>query len=87
MAMGVPVIVSDHGGLPENIDAGQDGWIVACRDVDAIVECLRNLAEQPEDIARVADAARARAQSDFGLAPYVTATERVYYQALASSHA
>ena len=87
MAMGVPVIVSDHSGLPENIDAGQDGWIVACRDVDAIVECLRNLAEQPEDIARVADAARARAQSDFGLAPYVTATERVYYRALARSHA
>lgn len=80
MAMGVPAIVSDHGGLPENIDHDRDGWIVGCRDVDAITRCLHHLADHPGDVARVAAAARLRAQSQFGLAPYVAATENVYHQ-------
>ena len=82
--MGVPVIVSDHGGLPENIDDGHDGWIVPCRDVDAIARCVHERLNRPDEVARVASAARQRAQSSFGLAPYVAATENVYRQTLAS---
>lgn len=83
MTIGVPVIVSDHGGLPENIDNGRDGWIVGCRDIDAIARCVYHLATCPDEVARTAAAARLRAQSAFGLAPYVAATENVYHQTLA----
>src|SRR5690606_31393217 len=32
MAMGKPVIVTRHAGLPENVTDGVDGWIVPPRD-------------------------------------------------------
>lgn len=37
-AMGVPVIASDAGGLPENVADGQTGFIVPMWDVEAIAE-------------------------------------------------
>lgn len=40
MAMGVPVIVSDHGGLPENITSGEHGWIVERRNLAASGQCV-----------------------------------------------
>lgn len=83
MAMGVPVILSDHGGLPENIDDCRSGWIVNGHDIDAIADCVQYLANHPEAVARVGIAARLRAQSAFGLTAYVAATENVYHQALA----
>src|SRR5690606_37371460 len=32
MAMGLPVLVSRVGGLPENVRDGKDGWVVAPGD-------------------------------------------------------
>jgi glycosyltransferase involved in cell wall biosynthesis len=83
MAMGVPVIVSDHGGLLENIDDCRNGWIVGCHDIDAIARCVQHLASHPDEVARVGIAAKLRAQSAFGLSAYVAATENVYHQTLA----
>ncbi|MEI6475167.1 MAG: glycosyltransferase family 4 protein [Planctomycetota bacterium] len=83
MAMGVPVIVSDHGGLPENIDDSRNGWIVGCHDIDAIVRLVQHLVTHSDEVARMGIAAKLRAQSAFGLSAYVAATEHVYHQVLA----
>ena len=45
MALGVPVIASQIGGIPEMIDDGQDGLLVPPGDVDALATALRHLDE------------------------------------------
>lgn len=41
-AMGVPSIVSDAGGLPETIEPGASGWLVAAGDVPTLAEALES---------------------------------------------
>ena len=44
MAMGLPVVVSDVGGLPENVEDGVDGWVVPACVPAAVSEVLREAA-------------------------------------------
>lgn len=48
MAMGLPVIGTRHGGIPELIDDGVSGFLVPERDVEALVDRLRFLIDHPE---------------------------------------
>lgn len=47
MAMGLPVIGTQHGGIPELIEEGVSGFLVPERDADAIAEKLSWLMEHP----------------------------------------
>ena len=78
MSMGVPVMVSDHGGLPENITSGTDGWIVPRRDMGAIARCVQQIVATPQAVAQIGQAAQARARNMFGIERFVSATEAVY---------
>ncbi len=49
MAMGMPVIGTLHGGIPELIEDGISGFLVPERDVDALAEKLSWLIEHPLD--------------------------------------
>ncbi len=40
MSVGLPVIVSDFGGLPENVTPGIDGWVTQVGDETALVALL-----------------------------------------------
>lgn len=48
MAMGLPVISTWHGGIPELVQDGISGYLVPERDADAITEKLNYLIERPE---------------------------------------
>jgi colanic acid/amylovoran biosynthesis glycosyltransferase len=48
MAMGLPVIGTLHGGIPELIEDGISGFLVPERDSDSITEKLAYLMEHPE---------------------------------------
>ncbi len=82
MAMGKPVMVSDYAGLPENIDHGQDGWIVPVRNIPAIAAQVAQLYAQRHDLARIGVAARQRAVREFGLDTFTGLTEASYAAAL-----
>ncbi|MCC3262472.1 glycosyltransferase, partial [Paenibacillus polymyxa] len=47
MAMGVPVIVSNAGGLAENVHAGLDSWVVPARAPQAGAGVLCEILAQP----------------------------------------
>ena len=47
-ACGLPVIATNHGALPEGMAAGQSGFLVPERNVDALAERLSYLIEHPE---------------------------------------
>lgn len=48
MACGTPVIATAVGGIPEQVNEGQTGFLVPPGDAHAIAECLRELHESPE---------------------------------------
>ena len=48
MAMGLPVISTFHGGIPELVQDGISGFLVPERDVDALTQKLSYLIEHPE---------------------------------------
>lgn len=48
MAMGLPVVSTYHGGIPELVEDGISGFLVPERDADALAEKLSYLVEHPE---------------------------------------
>lgn len=48
-AVGLPVIVSDHSGLPEAVIDGQTGFIVPEKNAELIAERLNYLIDHPQD--------------------------------------
>ena len=84
MSLGLPALVSNAGGLPENVCDGDDGWIVPVRDVSAIAEKLILMLKDPTRVSIMGAAARRSAVDHFGLVDFARATVDVYRQALAA---
>ena len=77
MAMGLPVIVSNYGGLPENITPEVDGWIVPVNDIPALTECLRVILKQ-NDFAQMGQRAREKAVRSFDKSIFIQETLKLY---------
>ncbi len=65
MSMGVPVIASRIGGIPEQITDGLDGLLVPPGDVDALASRMHLLAEDPALAMRLGDEARRTVANKF----------------------
>jgi glycosyltransferase involved in cell wall biosynthesis len=63
MASGIPVIVSRNAGAADLVVDGVNGYVVPPRDVDAIADRLRHLAERPALVREMGAAARESAAS------------------------
>ena len=48
MATGLPVVTTRHAGIPEMVRDGEDGFVVAERDVTAIAQALLTLVKEPD---------------------------------------
>lgn len=83
LALGLPTIVSDAGGLPENVDEGQDGWVVPVAHVDSIATCLRSILGQPDALHAMGLSARAKSEEQFALDLFRQRTLAVYEHVLA----
>lgn len=65
MACGTPVLASDVGGIPDLLDGGRAGVLVAPGDRAGLREQLLALIESPARRAELADRARARCESHY----------------------
>jgi glycosyltransferase involved in cell wall biosynthesis len=65
MACGVPVVVSDAGGLPEVVVAGESGLVVPRDDPAALAAALQNLIDDAPLRQRLGQAGRARAKAEY----------------------
>ncbi len=82
MSAALPVLISASGGLPENIDNGQEGWIVPSRDVAAVASVLRGILADPACLRRMGEAARVRSVERFSMSAFVEETLAVYTVAI-----
>ena len=67
MAMGLPVISTEHGGIPEIVEEGKNGFLVPERDVDAMAECIEYLIAHPETWSTMAKAGRAKVEQEYDM--------------------
>ena len=65
MACGVPVVVTDAGGLPEVVLAGESGLVVPRDDPAALAAALQRLIDDAPLRQRLGAAGRASAQAAY----------------------
>ena len=68
MACGLPVVVSDCGGVREAVRDGIDGFVVPVRGVSEAADALRRLHREPSLRATMGQAGRKRVEAHFSLA-------------------
>jgi glycosyltransferase involved in cell wall biosynthesis len=77
MALGLPVVATSVGGIPEVVTPGVHGLLVSPSRPDLLAEAVLSLARDP---ARRASMGRASAErgAEFGLGPAVEAVQSLY---------
>jgi colanic acid/amylovoran biosynthesis glycosyltransferase len=82
MAMGLPVIGTHHGGIPELIEDGISGFLVPERDDLAIANKLKYLIEHPKTWEQMGKAGRAYVESHYDMNKLNDELVEIYQQVL-----
>jgi colanic acid/amylovoran biosynthesis glycosyltransferase len=82
-AMELPVVRTDAGGLPENVEDGVTGVVVRRRDVTALTAALADLGRDPGRRLALGRMGRLRVAERFRLDDQLDAVEAFYRDALA----
>ena len=82
MAMGLPVVSTYHGGIPELVEDGVSGFLVPERDADAIATKLIHLIEHPELWHDFGKAGRAQVEAKYDMNKLNDELIEIYQQLL-----
>src|SRR3546814_20285264 len=74
LSLGLPTLVSDAGGLPEDVENNVDGWIVPAHGVAEIARVLEYMLATPGEVARLAGPARDTSCAGFTLGTFARRT-------------
>ncbi|BAB76901.1 glycosyltransferase [Anabaena sp. FACHB-709] len=85
MAMGLPVISTRHGGIPELVTDGVSGFLVPERDAEAIAHKLTYLIEHPELWKKMGKAGRGRVEEKYDMNKLNDELVEIYQQMLNSA--
>jgi colanic acid/amylovoran biosynthesis glycosyltransferase len=84
MAMGLPVISTRHGGIPELVEDGVSGFLVPERDVEAIATKLEFLIEHSEVWQSMGKTGRAQVEAKYDMDKLNDELIEIYQQVLDS---
>ena len=82
-ALGVPVVSTAVGGIPEAVTDGVEGLLVPPRDPNALAATMRRIAEDPDLRLQLAQGARERS-SEFDVRRAATRIEAIYAEVVAA---
>jgi len=82
MAMGVPVVATRHGGIPDLVRHNVSGYLVPERDARAIAECLKHLINHPDAAHEIVTEAREQVEREFDLARLNHQLVEIYRKAI-----
>jgi glycosyltransferase involved in cell wall biosynthesis len=85
MALGVPVLSTTAGSIPEVVKHGEHGLLVPPDDAQALAAAMGALGADPALRARLGAAGKVYASAHFTWDASAAAFERVYAQALANN--
>lgn len=78
MATGIPVIATDHAGLPELIKDEKTGLQVPERDSEALSLAMQKLIQSPETVKKVSHEGRKKVEEEHNIIKQVFKTEKLY---------
>jgi glycosyltransferase involved in cell wall biosynthesis len=81
MAMGLPVVVSNVGGIPEAVNEDA-GMVVPPGEPELLAEKIKILLEDPRKRQRLAENARARVEEIFSIPEMINRTRELYKEIL-----
>jgi colanic acid/amylovoran biosynthesis glycosyltransferase len=84
MATGLPIVATQHGGIPEAIENGASGILVPERDHDALARALIDIAKDRQSLTRLARAGSESVRQKFDQRAQVRTLEDVYLRAMRS---
>ena len=82
MSTGLPVFATKHGGIPEAVEHGVTGWLVAEGDHASLGEALREFAADPARLEAMGRAASGAVEENFSLAVQARKLEEYYQEVL-----
>ena len=82
MALEIPVIASDYGGLKEIVSDGVEGMIVRTGTVEPLASALHRMLDSAEVRARMGRMGRHRVLADFTVEVFARRTEQAYRRAM-----
>ena len=85
MATGLPVFATKHGGIPEAIENGVSGVLVAERDHDALSRALLDTAKNPDLLKRLARSGANAVAAKFDQQKQIEQLEEIYLRMISDS--
>jgi colanic acid/amylovoran biosynthesis glycosyltransferase len=82
MASGLPILATDHGGIPEAVQHGHTGLLTPERDEKALTQSLHTLTHDPALYAQMSTAAAQSVRANFDLTTQARVLESIYTEAL-----
>jgi L-malate glycosyltransferase len=78
MAAGLPMIVTDVGGMSELVVDGETGLVVPAKEPQRLAQAIARLVKDPQLRLRLGQAGRQRVRQKFSLDATVAQYERLY---------
>lgn len=82
MATGMPVIATQHGGIPEAVTDGYDGFLVPERNSHALSTAMTRLMHDPALYAEMSRNAAESVRANFGAEQQIANLEDLYFEAM-----
>lgn len=84
MAVGLPVITTNAGGMTEAVRDGVEGYVVPVRDIAAFTQRLGELLQDAAGRQAMGEAARARVEAEFTIERQLRVFEQLYTELISS---
>jgi glycosyltransferase involved in cell wall biosynthesis len=83
MATGLPVVATQHGGIPEAVTSGRDGLLVPEKSPAQLASALLQLLANPAQLAALSTEAARSVRANFEAETQIAKMEDVYFEAIA----